>query len=81
MTITHTFNQGINSVLATVDSIKLKEDINHLIVDEEEAIASYTNVLYELDTEEDRDLTLLLMHIRKEEIEHKQELSNFPLGE
>ena len=49
---------------------KLKEKLDFLAKDEEEAIEGYDKVIEELDEEEDKDLIVQLKKIRDEEQAH-----------
>lgn len=53
-----------------MDKSKLKEKLEFLAKDEEEAIEGYDKVIEELDEEEDKDLIVQLKKIRGEEKAH-----------
>ena len=53
-----------------MDKSKLKEKLEFLAKDEEEAIEGYDKVLNELNDEEDKDLIVQLKKIRDEEQAH-----------
>ena len=53
-----------------MDKNELKEKLEFLAKDEEEAIAGYDKVIGELDEEEDKELLIQLKKIRDEEQAH-----------
>ena len=53
-----------------MDKSKLKDKLDFLAKDEEEAIEGYDKVIEELDEEEDKDLIVQLKKIRDEEQAH-----------